>query len=32
MSVGDAVLSPVVVCVSVGDAVLSPVVAVCVCG
>ena len=32
MSVGDAVLSPVVACVSVGDAVLSPVVVVCVCG
>ena len=29
---GDAVLSPVVACVSVGDAVLSPVMAVCVCG
>ena len=29
---GDAVLGPVVACVSVGDAVLSPVMAVCVCG
>ena len=29
---GDAVLGPVVACVSVGDAVLSPAMAVCVCG
>ena len=32
MSVSDAVLSPMVACVSVGDAVLSPVMAVSGCG